>query len=335
MKHSNISWTHNTQNFWLGCDKVAPECAKCYIGRVLQRQKRERWGQLYRTKTWNNPAKWQREAEAKGNRYRVFTNSLSDFFHAGADRWRDEAWDIIRLTPNLVWLILTKRPELIASRLPKDWGQGYRNVWLGTSVGCNMTLGKMGSLRKVPVHPQAVRFVSCEPLLEDISQNIDLEGFGWTIVGGESGSNPEYLWHSEGDWRAEMNSGETGRRTMEIGWALNLLAKAQAAGIPFFFKQVSAARSGRGEDALGELVQEVPRPPFGLWGEKVRHSPVVLEAPHELAPTVPVATMPLHTETIRAGADEARLDEDTGRNSERVPVRAIAACGGCDACRTE
>ena len=98
MENSNIAWTHNTQNFWLGCDKIAPECAHCYIGRVLQRQGREPWGQLYRTKTWREPFKWQREAEAAGVCRRVFTNSLSDFFHAEADAWREEAWDVIRQT---------------------------------------------------------------------------------------------------------------------------------------------------------------------------------------------------------------------------------------------
>jgi protein gp37/alkylated DNA repair dioxygenase AlkB len=265
MENSNIAWTHNTQNFWLGCDKVAPECAKCCIGRVLQRQGREPWGQLYRTKTWSNPAKWQREAEAKGICLRVFTNSLSDFFHAGADAWRDEAWKIIKDTPNLVWLILTKRPELIASRLPKDWGEGYPNVWLGTSVGCNQTLNKMDALRKIPVHSKAVRFVSCEPLLEDIADQINLDGFGWVIVGGESGSSPEYLWDSTQNWREEFNT--PGRRTMKIEWAQRLLEKSRAAGIPYFFKQITSARSGVGEDALGQKYQEFPPSPHGTWAE--------------------------------------------------------------------
>jgi protein gp37 len=131
MEDSKIAWTDNTQNFWLGCDKIAPECAKCYIGRVLKRQGREPWGQLYRSKTWDNPLKWQRPAESQGICFRVFTNSLSDFFHADADGWREEAWEVIRRTPNLVYLILTKRPELIRKRLPQDWGQGWPNVWLG------------------------------------------------------------------------------------------------------------------------------------------------------------------------------------------------------------
>jgi protein gp37 len=265
MENSNIGWTHHTQNDWLGCDKIGPECAKCYIGRVLKRQGREPRGQLYRSKTWDNPLKWQRQAGAQGVCLRVFTNSLSDFFHAGADGWREEAWDVIRRTPNLIWLILTKRPELIRTRLPKDWGEGWPNVWLGVSCGCKQTLNKMDALRRIPIHPRAVRFLSAEPLLEDISEQIDLSGFGWLIVGGESGGGPEYLWDSTKDWRKEFDT--PGRRTMRLQWAQSLRANAQAAEIPFFFKQITAFRSGTGEDALGRLYQEFPPPPHSVWAE--------------------------------------------------------------------
>src|ERR1041385_5344292 len=120
-ENSNISWCHHTQNFWVGCDKIAPECAKCYIDRVLRRQGREPWGQLYRTKTWDKPLAWERKAAKENKYYRVFTCSLSDFFHVKADAWRPEAWEIIKKTPHLIWLILTKRPELIKKRLPSDW----------------------------------------------------------------------------------------------------------------------------------------------------------------------------------------------------------------------
>ena len=271
MENSNIGWTQHTQNFWLGCDKIAPECAHCYIGRTLLRQGRNPWGQLYRTQTWKNPLKWQQEAESQGVCYRVFTNSLSDFFHAKADEWRPEAWGVIKRTPNLVWLILTKRPELIEKRLPADWGLGYPNVWLGVSTGCRMTLNKMDALRRIPVHPNAVRFVSAEPLLEDISSEINLDSFGWLIVGGESGGAPEYLWDSSQDWRKEFNI--VGRRTMNLEWAHNLLQKTRAAGLPFFFKQVTAFRSGQGEDALGQPYQEFPEPPRGMWAEKLVAEP--------------------------------------------------------------
>ena len=113
-ENTGISWAHNTQNFWVGCDKIAPECAKCYIGRIIRKQKqdgefRKPWGQVYLTKTWRDPVNWQVEAERK-HCLRVFTCSLSDFFHKAADEWRDRAWETIRHTPNLTWLVLTKRP---------------------------------------------------------------------------------------------------------------------------------------------------------------------------------------------------------------------------------
>ena len=70
------------------------------------------------TKSWRAPFAWDRVAEAKGERHRVFTCSMSDFFHDGADAWRPEAWEVIRSCENLDWLILTKRPELAKDRLP-------------------------------------------------------------------------------------------------------------------------------------------------------------------------------------------------------------------------
>jgi len=83
MENSNIAWTHHTQNFWLGCDKVAPECAHCYIDRTLRKMGRDSWGKLYRAvSTWKNPDKWEAGAASTGCCYRVFTNSLSDYFHA-------------------------------------------------------------------------------------------------------------------------------------------------------------------------------------------------------------------------------------------------------------
>jgi protein gp37 len=268
MENSRIAWTHHTENFWLGCDMIAPECAHCYIGRVLRRQHREPWGKLYCSKTWRNPDKWEAGAAANRECLRIFTNSLSDFFHTGADEWRPAAWEIIRRTPHLVYLILTKRPELISKRLPPDWGEGWQNVWLGVSSGCKRTLNKMDALRKIIVHPKALRFLSAEPLLEDIADKIDLTGFGWVIVGGESGSGPQYIWNPKANWRREF--GINGRRELSLEWAKRLRAICQDAKVPFFFKQVSAFRSGEGTDALGRVYHEVPPPPFGRWSPKLQ-----------------------------------------------------------------
>jgi protein gp37 len=298
-ENSLIGWTHHTLNFWMGCDKVAPECAKCYIDRVLKRQGREPFGQLYKTKTWKDAEKWQRWAEDNGNVYlRVFTLSLSDFFHVKADGWRADAWKIIQDTPNLIYLVLSKRPQLIARRLPSDWGEnGYKNVWLGVSTGCRMTLNKMDMLRKIPA---ALRFVSMEPLLEDITacdycthtqshwpqqqgfhlsrdgerpgvrcQAVNLDGFGWAITGGESGGGREYLWNPQADWRKEFSTG--GRRTMKKEWAERLRDKVQDAGKPFYFKQKTAPLPGQGEDFLGRVHKDYPppMPTGGTWAEKI------------------------------------------------------------------
>src|SRR5947209_1783329 len=108
-----ISWAHHTLNFWLGCDKVAPECSHCYFDRILLRQGREPWEQLYKSKTWTDAAKWEKKAAAAHEYRRVFTCSLSDFFHVKADEWRPDAWQVIKSTPHLIYLVLTKRPDRI------------------------------------------------------------------------------------------------------------------------------------------------------------------------------------------------------------------------------
>ncbi len=253
-------------------------------------------GRVYLTKTWNDPYDWQYAMERENGHggcalpsdlcAKVFTNSLADFFDSMADNrsvcprgyesapstalmqhrslavncgstlWRDCAWRLIKDTPNLVYQILTKRPENILDRLPKDWGEGYPNVWLGVSTGCLKTLDKLDKLRQVPVHPKAVRFVSCEPLLEDIAPNIDLSGISWLIAGGESGNNPEYLYGRE--------THQDGRRTMRLSWARNLKRLCYTQNTPFFFKRMTASQQGVGEDALGEIYHECP-PPYGRW----------------------------------------------------------------------
>jgi protein gp37 len=230
----------------------------------LRQQKRSPWGELYRTKTWDQPAKWQ-AALAKHQAYRVFTCSLSDFFHHKADEWRPSAWDVIRATPNLVYLILTKRPERILNGLPSDWPNNYPNVWLGVSVGSRQTLNKMDTLRSVPIHPEALRWISAEPLLEDICEtpSFRLDGFGWVVTGGESGPGAEYRWNAQADWRKEFN--RTGRRTMLRHWAERLRDKTKARGLPFLFKQATDARSGQGSNLLGRVWHEFPPAHSGLF----------------------------------------------------------------------
>ena len=153
-----------TQNFWVGCDSVSQGCVHCYARAAVQGNGRD-FDKVVRTKTWNDPIKWQRDAAAAREVRKVFTCSWSDFFHPGADQWRDEAWSVIKKTPNLLWHVLTKRAELIADRLPEDWGEGYPNVCLGVTVEMKRYLWRMDTLRNIPAK---ARYVIAEPLLEDL-----------------------------------------------------------------------------------------------------------------------------------------------------------------------
>ncbi len=121
MQNSNFDWTHYTWNPWWGCNKVSAACQHCSISKFVHRSGHEPFDGPLRTKTtWRDPHGWDRQAGRSWQRYRVGTCSLSDFFHPGADAWRDEAWNVIQACTNLDWLILTKRPELILDRLPTD-----------------------------------------------------------------------------------------------------------------------------------------------------------------------------------------------------------------------
>jgi protein gp37 len=208
----------HTQNFWVGCQPVSEGCLHCYARAKSEENWKKDFSVVTRTKTWKDPLKWQREAFDLGEVRKVFSCSYGDFFHPAADEWRAEAWSIIGATPNLIWRILTKRAELIADRLPGDWGSGYENVWLGVTAEMKKYLVRMDVLRKVPA---VVRYVMCEPLLEDLTPEIaeHLEGFHWLMVGGESGN------------------GTDNYRPMDLQWARNLRDLCAARAMPFYFKQ--------------------------------------------------------------------------------------------------
>jgi len=215
-ENSKIGWTDHTMNFWWGCNKVSAECHRCYIGPIMQRAGRVPFNGPMRTVNWKAPFKWERRAQETGQRYRIFTCSMSDFFHPGADQWRPEAWDVIRVCPNLDWLILTKRPEHIPDRLPSDWGDGYPNVWLGVTCGVRSSLSRLPLLQQIPAH---IRFVSAEPLLERINFRPYLDGrLHWLITGCEQ-------------------AGKGKRRLMYLNWVRDIDRQCREAGIAHFFKQ--------------------------------------------------------------------------------------------------
>jgi len=269
---------------------VAPECRVCYIFRDLRKQQRQPWGRIYQTNTWDEPIRLNREAERDGVVERIFTCSLSDFFHAGADNLRPAAWNIIRQTRNLVWMILTKRPSRILKHLPPDWGQGWPNVWLGTTVGCRKSLPNLDVLRKIPIHPKAHRWISAEPLLEDISEDVNLAGFSWLACGGESGGAPgkdaEYMYDPSITLREELKN-TAGRRIMKIQWALNLRNKCLAQNVRFMFKQLTHTRSSFGVNALGRDWHEYPD--HHLDGVPWRSQPPI--APKNIIPPEQIAAL--------------------------------------------
>ena len=143
---TKIQWAHHTFNPWWGCEKISPECKNCYAAAWAKRTGfGHTWGPnaTYRTfgdRYWSQPRKWNRDAARAGERRRVFCASMADVFDARAPEGvQAQLFDLIRETRNLDWLLLTKRPERIASSLPPDWGiSGWSNVWLGTTVGCQI-----------------------------------------------------------------------------------------------------------------------------------------------------------------------------------------------------
>jgi protein gp37 len=185
MRKTYIQWCDFTQNFWWGCIKLGLECAMCYLYRWLY-EKGGSGRNIFRL----SDAKFYEPLYWKG-KGRVFTCSFSDFFLEEADCWRDDAWDVIRRTPNLTWLILTKRPERIMQCLPPDWGPGWDNVWLGVSVGIQASFDRAKILADIPAK---IRFISAEPLLENLDFLIEHNGaplmshYQWVILGGESGN---------------------------------------------------------------------------------------------------------------------------------------------------
>jgi protein gp37 len=210
---TGISWTDATWNCWQGCHKVSAGCKNCYMF-----SEKKRYGQepnvVFRSapSTFRAPLKWAKNREKYAHIQRVFVCSWSDFFIEEADPWRLEAWEIMRRTPELTYQICTKRSERIRECLPPDWHDGLPNVWMGTTVENCEAKARIEILKKIPAR---LRFLSCEPLLEELGE-LNLEGIGWVITGGESGAQA---------------------RPMDPMWAVKIHEQCAYWGVPYFHKQ--------------------------------------------------------------------------------------------------
>jgi len=282
-ENSKIEWTHHTFNPWIGCMKVSPGCDHCYAetwdARGLQ-GKATRWGaHAARTRTsaanWRKPLAWNKAAAAAGERHRVFCASLADVFdnHASIDpQWRRDLWALIAATPNLDWLLLTKRPSNIDYMLPHGWSGGWPNVWLGTTVE-NQTEAD----RRIP-HllgvPAAVRFLSCEPLLGPVDlTHMDINGhiasrhlgrIGGYWINALTGKNDDMGRPCPDvpklDWVICGGESGPGARPMHPDWARSLRDQCQAAGTAFFMKQMAGPRKSAMPPIPADLmVREFPR----------------------------------------------------------------------------
>lgn len=226
-KNSTIEWTDHTFNPWWGCTKVSPGCDNCYAANMAHRYGKHVWGhdaprRFLSDDHWKHPIAWNKDGAAAGIRQRVFCASMADVFEVKDDLRdsRKRLLDMIGVTPNLDWLLLTKRPHSILKLLPA----GYEfppNVWIGTTVENQETADKRIKYLQAFTTP-AVRFLSCEPLLGplDIRKYLQPGRNGvridWVICGGES---------------------EHGARPMNPEWAESLRDQCQEAGVPFLFKQ--------------------------------------------------------------------------------------------------
>lgn len=215
MAESNIEWTEHTWNPVTGCTKLSPGCKHCYA-ETMSRRLTAMGANGYENgfELTLHPERLAQPTRRK-TPTTYFVNSMSDLFHEGVpDSFIDRVLEVIRDTPRHTYQILTKRGDRLESFF--EHRDCPTNAWMGVSVeDKKYGVPRIAHLRSVKA---AVRFLSIEPLLEDVGR-LDLSGIHWVIVGGESGAKA---------------------RPMEHRWAENVRKQAVSQGVAFFFKQWGA-----------------------------------------------------------------------------------------------
>lgn len=265
---TGISWADMTFNPWIGCQKVGPPCDNCYaedlFGTEGSRLKRVVWGPegerlMTSPANWLKPLRWQKIAMAADWYFDVFSASLADWADnkapAGA---REQLAIVIRRTPNLRWMLLTKRIGNVEAMLLEMFPEGVPpNVALGITVALQGEADRdipraIAAKKKLGIRRL---FLSMEPLLGLVQLKPEwLEHIDLVIVGGESGEKA---------------------RPMHPKWAESLLEQCLAAGVRFHFKQWGEFRSwvpGDGSVEIRHVFAE-----DGLWGDQ----PAYVRVPDE------------------------------------------------------
>jgi len=279
-ERSSIEWTQATWNPWHGCRKVSPGCKNCYMFREKRQYGQEPTLVVRSKTTFRDPLKWKAPR-------RVFACSWSDFFIADADAWREEAWSVIRSTPQHTYLILTKRIENARGRLPGDWP--LPNVWLGVSVEDQARADARVS--QLLQRPASMRFVSIEPILGAV----DLREIHWPRVGpdpwgrvsvhGEiatydslTGDFVQGRFGKSGgerlDWVIVGGESGPGARPIDVNLIRSIVGQCKDAGVPCFVKQLGANVRDRNDVGFdGDDSELLPHTwPSGSV-DKIEHDP--------------------------------------------------------------
>lgn len=229
-ENTKIEWATHTFNPWWGCTKVSEACKHCYAESWAKRVGKDVWGpsadrRSFGDTHWQQPLKWNAAAIREGYRPRVFCASMADVFEdrAELDVHRARLWELIEATPQLDWLLLTKRPQNVARRA--GWGAEWpENVWLGTTVELQKRAEEL--LPFLAAVPAKVRFISAEPLLGPLELKPWLgSSINWVITGGESGPKA---------------------RPASPAWFRSLHLQCMESDVPFHFKQWGDWAPGNG-----------------------------------------------------------------------------------------
>jgi protein gp37 len=253
-ENTKIEWTDHTFNPWTGCTKVSPGCDHCYAEGWSKRagDKVGKWGSgAPRVRTtpanWAKPLKWQANAASfmaeHGRRQRVFCASLADVFdNEVPPAWRAELFALIAATPDLDWLLLTKRIGNVAKMIEAPGMQKCglpENVWLGATITSQAEADR--DIPKLLSVPAKVRFLSMEPLLGPVQLSLcDCDQGSMPGPGGVGGVTCPRCQGAGGqnlDWVIVGGESGPGARPMHPDWARSLRDQCASAGVPFLFKQ--------------------------------------------------------------------------------------------------